>query len=349
MHLLALTSLFCLLTVFSSGPALENPPSAKTKVLKPNTTKTEATNIIYQSKDGGQTWQDISQGLPEYEELEGFFAGESDLYLRVNEVMYRSKSNLNTPVWEKEKGLDPRISSIAFNRSGVIAYNYDGKIYQKTSSAAAWLPVYASFKKHTMRTIFETSDGTIFLGSDNGLFKSVDGGQRWKQVQNEGWVMEMVESEGVLVATGQGGIMRSTDLGEHWEWVISEGGVGIAAELIQGGFAVISYEAKTKSRRIRISLDNGKTWKAIDYGLPPSLSISSIKQLGKYLFCSHPDGIFRSSDMGKTWNRVHSSVDRNTINFGNIMKLDPLSDQRRVFKLFVSGQVLYAVARNSGC
>jgi hypothetical protein len=28
--------------------------------------------------------------------------------------------------------------------------------------------------------------------------------------------------------------------------------------------------------------------------------------MGKYLICGHPDGIFRSSDMGKTWNIVHS-------------------------------------------
>ena len=121
--------------------------------------------------------------------------------------------------------------------------------------------------------------------------------------------MDMVESEGVLIGTGQNGIMRSTDNGEHWEWVISEGGVGIAVERIDGGFAAISYNTSTKSRRIRISLDSGKTWKAIDEGLQPSLSISSIKQMGEYLICGHPDGIFRSSDMGKTWNIVHPSVD----------------------------------------
>jgi photosystem II stability/assembly factor-like uncharacterized protein len=138
--------------------------------------------------------------------------------------------------------------------------------------------------------------------------------------------------------------MRSTDNGEHWEWVINEGGVGIAVERIDGGFAAISYSSRTLSRRIRISFDSGKTWKAIDEGLQPSLSISSIKQLGKYLICGHPDGIFRSSDMGKTWNTVHSSVDDNAFNiYGKTW------NNRKVFKLYVSGNVLYAVARDSGC
>ena len=310
--------------------------------------ETGATDIIFQSKDGGQTWQDISQGLPEKEQPEEFFAGESDVYLRVNKVMYHSRSNLKTPLWEKENGLDPRSNSIAFNRSGVMAYNYDGQVYQKMSATGNWLPIYTNFKKQLMRTIFETSAGTIFLGSDHGLYKSADKGQSWKQVQNEGWVMDIVESKGVLIGTGQKGIMRSTDNGEHWEWVISEGGVGIAVERIDGGFAAISYSASTKSRRIRISLDAGKNWKAIDEGLQPSLSISSVKQMGPYLICGHPDGIFRSSDMGKTWSMVHSSVD-NAFKIFASWNTVPLNDDRKVFKIYVSGNVLYAVARNSGC
>lgn len=341
MHFLHLTWLYCVLGLSASAPAL-TPPSASTKIVDPL-----ATNIIFQSKDGGQTWQDISQSLPVHEQPEGFFAGESELYLRINNVMYRSQSNLKTPVWEKETGLDPRCNSIAFNRSGVMAYNYEGQVYQKMS-AAGWLPIYTNFNKQTVRTIFETSDGTVFVGRENGLYKSADQGQSWKQVQKGGGVMDIVESEGVLIATGQKGIMRSTDKGEHWEWVISEGGVGIAVERIKGGFATISFNTRIQSRRIHISLDKGRTWQAIDAELQPSLSLSSIKQIGNYLICGHPDGIFRSSDLGKTWNLVHPSVDnafkltvsRNTI---------PFSDTRKVFKIFVSGYVLYAVARDSGC
>ena len=353
MHFLHLTFLYCILNFFSGDPALEYPPSSPTKILKsitanPTTTNDVvpgATNIILQSKDGGQTWQDISYGLPENEQPEGFFAGASDLYLRVKNVMYRSKSNLKTPVWEKETVLDPRCSSIAFNPSGVMAYNYDGQIYQKTPSAGTWLPIYADFKKQSMRTIFETSDGTVFLGSDNGLYRSGDKGGSWKQVLGQGG-MDLAESEGVLIGTGQKGIMRSTDNGEHWKWVISEGGVGIAVERIDGGFAAISYNTRTESRRIHISLDGGKTWKAIDEGLH-SLSISSIKQMGGYLIVGHPDGIFRSSDMGKTWNIVHPSVGKAFIYVNR--NIVTSGDDRKVFTIYVSGNVLYAVARDSGC
>lgn len=359
MHFLHLT-LFCALSLFSSDRTLEYPSSSKTQRLASipiaigtatttTTVEPEATNIIYQSNDGGQTWQDVSSSLPVNQQPEDFFAGESDVYLRVKNVLYRSKSTPKNLVWEKETFLDPRSTSIAFNRSGVVAYNYDGLVYQKKPAVGTWSPIYTNFKRHTMRTVVELSDGTVFLGCDVGLYKSADKGRNWKQVQNEGWVMDIVESEGVLIGTGQNGIMRSTDNGEHWEWVISEGGVGIAVERITGGFAAIAYSSISQSRRIYISVDKGKTWNAIDDGLQRSLSISSIKQIGHYLLCGHPDGIFRSSDMGKTWTIVHASVDKKVFNFSNLGGTTTSSDPGRVFKLYVSGSVVYAVVRDFGC
>ena len=123
--------------------------------------------------------------------------------------------------------------------------------------------------------------------------------------------------------------------------------MGIAVEVVEGGFAAISYSEKDKSRRIRISLDSGETWQAIDDGLPPSGSISSIKQVGNYLLCGHPNGIFRSSDMGKTWSLVNSGVNNTTADW---LFLNTASgDNRKVFKIYVSGNVLYAVMRDFGC
>lgn len=341
-----LTLLYCLLNLFAGDQTSEYSPPSETKIVEP-TEEAEATNIILQSKDGGQTWQDISHGLPETEQGVGFFAGTSEVYLYTSGVMYRSKSNLETPVWEKESIPDPRSTSIAFNRSGVIAYSFDGPLYQKTPSSETWLPIYTTLKSHSLTNIFEASDGSVFRSTGRNFYKSADKAQSWKIVQ-KGGVEDIVESEGVLLATGQNGIMRSTDYGEHWEWVISEGGVGIAVERIDGGFAAIAFNTGTKSRRIHISLDGGKTWQAIDEGLQPSMNISSVKQMGSDLFVGHPEGIFRSSDMGKTWDRVHAGLG-NELHASKSASLNSAPAREKVFKLYVSGNVLYAVAVPPGC
>jgi photosystem II stability/assembly factor-like uncharacterized protein len=339
MHFLHLTLVSCLLVFFSTDPASE----LKSITAKPTTIPIAieipgTANLMLQSKDGGLTWQDISQGLPVNEQPEDFFAGGSDLYLRIKNEMYHSKGGLQAPVWEKEIVPGPGDESINLNRSGVMAFNYsEGQVYQQTP-AGTWSPLHPKFKTPWMPMIFEKSDGTLFYSSDGGVYRSTDKGRSWKTVLKGRGIALLVEENNVLVGTCQTGIIRSTDNGETWEPVISEGGVGIAIERVDGGLAVISYSASTKTRRIRISSDSGKTWRAIDEGLQ-SLSISSIKQMGNYLIVGHPDGIFRSADMGKTWNLV---VNDKTLNTSS-------GDNRKVFQIYVSGKVLYAVARAFGC
>ncbi|RYE15115.1 MAG: exo-alpha-sialidase, partial [Sphingobacteriales bacterium] len=191
-----------------------------------------------------------------------------------------------------------------------------------------------------VRTIFETAGGTVFIGSNNILFRSANSGKTWEPVHAGDGSMKLAESNGVILSTANEGILRSTDDGKNWTPVISEGGAGITVERIDEGFAAIVYNKITQTNTLHISRDNGKTWNAIGEELQPSwyslltkeiggrkssLNILSIKQVGKYLICGRPDGIFRSSDMGKTWKLILPSV------------------ENRGFNLSVSGNVIYAL------
>jgi photosystem II stability/assembly factor-like uncharacterized protein len=297
--------------------------------------KTAAANIVFKSTDGGKTWQDISEGLPEpvkddYGVSRIFsFADDNGLYLSAGNGIYHNKPNSKTPFWKKDIFPDKH-SSIAPGKTGIFAYNYwGGGIFQKTNGTGVWSPVFTNFQEKRVFSVFETAGGTIFINSERGLFKSTNSGKSWKHVG--GLVGELVESNGVLVGTSTRGIVRSTDNGENWALVISEGGVGIDVERIEGGFAAITFSTQSNTRRVRTSYDGGKTWQPIDAGLPASLHIASIIQVGEYFFCGHPAGIFRSSDKGKTWKLLLPSI------------------ENKVFNVFVSGNVIYAIPRPGGC
>jgi len=344
------------------------PPSSPVPGSQPKQKrdKAEAANIIFKSTDGGQTWQDISQGLPENlqddgAQRDGFFTNEGGFYLRVENGIYHSKPNSTAPFWGKEIFPDKQ-GSIAACKSGLIAYNYQGEILQKINGTSVWRPIFTNFPEKRIRNVFETAGGTIFIDCDNGLFRSTNSGKTWKHVHVGGLVGKLAESKGVLVATSQRGIIRSTDAGENWKLVISEGGVGIDVARIEGGFAAITFNTQSNTRRIRTSYDGGKTWQPIDAGfptetflvpvfkplaqvnqsdstwnpnnntnLPKQAFISSIVQIGEDFFCGHPDGIFRTSDKGKTWKLILPSIDN------------------KVFNLSVSNGVIYAIPRNRGC
>src|SRR5260221_1487542 len=201
-------------------------------------------NIAFKSTDGGQTWQDISEGLPENLQRDGFFANESGLYLRAGKGLYHNKPNYTAPFWTKEIFPDDR-RSIAPGKRGIVAYNGDGQFLQRINGTSVWSPVYTNFKGKEVRTLFESDGGAVLIGTANGHFKSTNSGKTWKQVHTGSWGMKVVESNGVLMATSQKGIIRSTDDGENWDLVISEGGVGIAVEIIDGGFAAITYNTES--------------------------------------------------------------------------------------------------------
>ena len=216
-------------------------------------------------------------------------------------------------------------------KTGIFSYNYDGPFLQKINGTGIWSTIYANFQEDQVNIVFETTGGTVFIGSDKGLFKTTNNGKTWKQINAGAWINKMVESGGVLMATSSKGILRSTDDGENWSSVLHEGGVSVTVERINGGFATINYNTKSKTRRVRTSYDEGKTWQSIDAGLPASMDIASIIQVGDYFFCGHSAGIYRSSDKGKTWKLLLPSI------------------KDKVFNLFVSGNVIYAIPRDGGC
>ena len=325
-------------------------------------------NIIFKSNDGGQTWQDISKGLPEKLQREGvwrdgFFANDSGVYLRYGNGVYHSEPNSTTPLWTKEifPGKQRNIISV---KNGILAYNFRGQFLKKINGTSDWSPMYTNFqeqavrldktvdwmyknyKEKEVRTVLETARGTVFISTNSSLFRSTNSGKTWKRVHAGDGRMKLAESNGVLLTTSKDGILKSTDDGQNWERVIIEGGGGVAVERIIGGFAAIVYNITTQTNSIHISLDTGKTWNAIGEELqPPSRSlfmnkigllksspdILSIKQMGKYLLCGRSDGIFRSSDMGKTWKKLLLPA---VENYG--------------FNISVSGNSIYIIP-NKGC
>lgn len=298
--------------------------------------KTGTANIVFRSADNGQTWEDISDGLPEpvKDDFGGgrnaFFTGDNGLWLTGGNAIYHSRPNFTAPFWTKAL-LPDEHSNITPGKNGIFAYNHLSGILQKTIGTSVWSPVFTHFQEKRVRSVLETAGGTIFISSDKGLFKSTNSGKTWKLLPAGGLGGTMVESNGVLLTTGAQGIMRSTDDGENWYWVIREGGVGIHVAKIKGGFAAITYSSASDTRRVRTSYDGGKTWQPIDAGLPAQRSISSIIQVGENFFCGHPAGIVRSTDKGKTWQLVLPSI------------------KGKVFHLSASGQVIYAIPKNEGC
>jgi len=334
-----------LFTISASSLLLYSHPGPKTEKAGP-------AKIVFKSTDGGQTWQDISKGLPENLREDGirgnrFFANDKGLFLRVGNGFYHNTANATAPFWAKE--IFPNAdSSMATGKSGISANSYWGINLKTTNGTSVWSPIFENFQEPRIRSTFETAGGTIFIGIDRGIFRSTDDGKTWKHVYAGGLVGHLAESDGVLVATSMRKIIRSTDNGENWEFATSEDAVAFDVKPIKAGFVAITATSESNTRRLSTSYDGGKTWQSIHSGLQDKVVIdsiwrtwndrpllkafqTSIIQVGENYFCTHPQGIFRSSDKGKTWKLLLPSV------------------KDKIFRLFVSGNVIYAIPGKGGC
>ncbi len=313
----------------------------------PNKERGETAKIVFKSSDGGQTWQDISKGLPENLRIDSirgnsFFANEKGLFLRVGNGLYHSTPNATAPFWTKEIFPDEH-SSIAPGKTGIF---YWGANLKKANGTSVWSPIFEIFQRPGIRTAFETAGGTIFIGTDRGFFKTANNGKTWKHVHTGALVGHLAESDGVLVAISMRRIIRSTDNGENWAPVTSEDSVAWDVKQIKGGFVAITASSELGTSSLMTSYDAGKTWQAIDAGDKVFIDSigrtwndrprvqafgTSIIQVGENFICTHPEGIFRSSDKGKTWKLLLPSVE----DMG--------------FNLSISGNVIYAIPSKGGC
>ncbi len=334
-----LFSLFLVLIGFSCSSDLKNDKSAAAKT-------------VFRSADGGLTWQDISLGLPGNLPAEGIpgdsiFADDKGLFLKLGGELFHSAVQATDNFWSHEK-LPLNSSSILPGRSGYLALKYWNASLNTTSGASIWSPVFENGQGPRIRSSFETTAGTLFIGTDRGIFKTDNSGKTWKLVYEGELVGHLAESDGVLLSTSLGKIIRSTDNGDNWAPVISEDSVAYDIKPIKDGFVAITAASPSAPRRLSTSFDGGKTWQSVHSALQDKTLVDSIwrnwdhrpilkssqnaiTQVGENFICVHPQGIFSSLDKGKTWKLLVPSVDN------------------KAFNLYGSGNLIYAVSSKRGC
>lgn len=311
----------------------------------PEKARPAAARIVFKSVDGGQRWTDVSTGLPADLQVGRLFAGDDALLLGSLNGLYHSTTPPMAQTWEKVDFPVERITGVFSGQTGLYVSSYGNGFYKKLPGSDAWVPMHTALPDKTVLAVLETPDGSLFVGCDNGIYKSTDGGETWNQVFADVQVPSLVAANGVLIGGSVKGILRSTDGGEHWNVALSDDGPAFRTGLVGDKFFAITSGGV--QNRLRMSADGGQTWQRMDQNLSlvrffydagrmdeylsPIRVIYDLEQVGEYLFCSNEAGIFRSADQGKTWELVH-----------------PASGPE-LYDLTVSGRVIFAVQVRGGC
>ena len=287
-----------------------------------------------------------------------------------------------------------RIADFAVNPDNTKEYYVavaSGHVWKTVNSGITFSPVFDKYGVYSMGvvTMDPNNHNVVWVGTGennhqralgygNGVWKSLDGGQTWKNMglkesrQIGGIVIDPRNSDVVFIAAegsawgpgGDRGLYKTTDGGNNWTKVleISEN-TGINNVVMDPCHPDILYATSEQRRRhvhtkigggpesaIHKSTDGGETWKKLTKGLPTvdmggmGIAVSPANPDIVYVMIEARDdkgGFFRSTDRGESWEKISNHYSKGQY-FGEIF-CDPVN-----VDVVYSMEVVTKVTRDGG-
>src|SRR5262245_48218187 len=210
--------------------------------------------------------------------------------------------------------------------------SFGGTLYRSTDGGSTWSGVPALDGTSVFDIEF-AADGTVYLGTQDSVRKSTDGGVSWATLNlgigpNDQVFDVALDPEdslilwaGIADAAGSQpvNVMRSTDGGGTWEnrtppLAAPISCRGIAVDPTHSNTVIAVFGGDFGGGEVWVTTDGGDSWMDRSAGLPANpmnaVVYDGARLLvgGGLLFGSHFVGLYESPDLGVTWNPLHDGT-----------------------------------------
>jgi photosystem II stability/assembly factor-like uncharacterized protein len=281
-----------------------------------------ATNdYIYKTRDGGQTWVNLSRGMS---------------YSRVIAM-----------------AIDPAYPATVY------AGTKGDAVYKSHDGGQRWVSMRVGLDDATITSVvnqfvFDPADSQhIFIATTMGVFETKNGGEQWSKRMEGMKEVLMVVTIGmdptrpaVLYAGTSGGVYKSVDGAGHWEKVnnglVPPGMVKTSRALNVTSIHVDPYERDTVYAATLAGFykttDGGKSWARVAESLADQMLMGMVLDRTKrgVIYLAGRDGVHRSEDGGVTWNTLNNGFSTTNIRSIAQSETDP-----RLFYAGTNGSGLY--------
>ena len=262
---------------------------------------------VYRSTDDGETFTetDTSVSITNFAfNSSGQISGGS--YLGV----HHSSDDGNN--WELKvsgmNGIEINVMA-ADNVNNIFAGTRNGP-YRSTDSGNTWEQPGNSNRLRSVRQMAATSNGYIFLITDNNkVYRSTDGGSSWSELSISVLfgILFAAPNDYIYLGSAYDGIYRSTDYGETW----TEQNTGLPPTIFIEDFtsdASGKIYTATETSGIWQSSDNGDSWSAFSSYTGYIDHIASNNAGDLFWIYSHTGSnyyrLYRSTDHGSTYTQL---------------------------------------------
>jgi hypothetical protein len=271
---------------------------------------------MFRSSDGGSNWVSINSGLPQSSSrrVRALTAFAGDVYISLDTGYYQGginslgiyKSTINGNSWTAANtGLtDKRVRSFTSTGNNIYAGTLTG-VYISSNNGTSWS--YMSNGPDTSVYAMTSNSSNIFAGS-YGFYISSDYGNNWSQKNNGFYfidVNDITATENSILCNSISPY-RSDNYGSNW--ILSSNGINSETNcLYQAGNLL--FAGSYYGGGVYKSSDNGMNWSQSGTGLPDSALVNALHYHNGYLFTGidtrdSNKGVFRSSNMGSTWEQT---------------------------------------------
>jgi photosystem II stability/assembly factor-like uncharacterized protein len=199
------------------------------------------------------------------------------------------------------------------NQAGTVYFAHTAGIQASHDGGTTWADASTGLRRKYTAALRVDSRraGVLLAGTEQGVYRSENGGERWKLAGAAGIQVLHIEQSPHdpcfwLASTEGGGLFASTDCGVTFE---SNGNLGVGRNIYD-----LAFDPSSPNRiavagwgvGVAVSEDRGKTWQVRDAGLP-SANVWSVAfdpgQSGRLYTSVHQDAVYVSNDSGQTWRK----------------------------------------------
>ncbi len=275
-------------------------------------------SYMLSSSDGGQTWSlAYTYSNTNITSIEADTSGS--VFVGTIHNVYRSTDNGAT--WsETTNGLTNYIAqNFATNSLGYTYVGSYGLPLVYTADLGENWTKFDNLGHIWAQGLAINASDHIFVGTENGMFKSVDNGVNWTTVfPDTTYFMSIsIKSDGTIFASAnEDGVFRSSDNGASWTSV-NNGFInneGIRPIIFDSNGYIY---AGSDSGSVYHSTNNGDTWVSVSNGLPNEEIHALTTNPEGHLFAgtisdvsstSFTGGVYRSIDGGVNWMSVNTGL-----------------------------------------
>jgi photosystem II stability/assembly factor-like uncharacterized protein len=284
-------------------------------------------NTVFVSKDQGTSWSQIT---PADNPVTSFVYSDSSLFAGTAIGVIRSDDDGKTWTGPLHSGMTAlSVSSIANVGTTLLAGTsekiwwwsapippaFQKGLYKSVDGGKHWTRAGLTGTNIESIVVIPNRDGSehAFAGTGHGVLRSTDHGETWSLPSSDLDSLGLSSVAGLddqLFASTHSGVYRSADRGASWTKVL-DGWYGSGVVYTAAG--VVYYSDFFSTNR---STDGGNNWTMMRPPHPGLHYVQRATNLGSLIFITTDisavnmanEGLFRSSDNGKTWLSIVNGV-----------------------------------------